>query len=674
MIYARFQSVALIFLLFICLQNNATGQILTFDFAGLAGDEASDNSNYNDANLASSTITRGAGLTASANADRYNATSWALTSIANAVTGNDYMEFTIDPDAGYQFTVSSIIISLQRSSTGPSAIAIRNSLDGYTANLDGSKNITDNINTQTFTFTFAQSASTAPVTYRIYMYAEATGGSGGPGDYTGNDIIVNGTVSSSTNTITTGTVSSPPFAVTCTATAAGTVAFTSTGTFSGNTYTAQLSDGAGSFASPINIGTLVSNANSGTINITIPVNMPGDNGYRIRVISSNPAVIGSISASFRINMSGAPCSYFEIESILVNSCGASTEGENEMFRFEVGALALNTSAISITWPNNPWLGICQNATTNNIVNQINNDITGGGQVLQPTGGVIPAGATVMFFTSTAFDYGLFDFSALNYTIYAVFQCPGNTNGHFANTDTPPCEGRTLTVTFSGYSTDEVTYDPCVLDDVDGEAVDFDVPGNPTYGNTGGCFAPFFPLPVEILSFDIICEDDFPKLEWSTATETNCDHFIILRSSGGNDFDVIATVKGAGNSNEILQYEYHDRSAPEGILYYRLTQTDFDGQSEVVGTLASACSTDENEFQIILISTENGNISLTFNTTESADVKCCLYDMTGALLHCECQSGEAGLRTISFNSEMPQGIYFITLTNGREIISSKFLIF
>ena len=50
------------------------GQILTFEFSALAGGEATATSNSNDVNLSGSTISRGAGLTASANAGRYNAT------------------------------------------------------------------------------------------------------------------------------------------------------------------------------------------------------------------------------------------------------------------------------------------------------------------------------------------------------------------------------------------------------------------------------------------------------------------------------------------------------------------------------------------------------------------------------------------------------------------------
>lgn len=176
--------------------TNSNGQILSFEFSGLAGNEETASSSTNDPNLTSSTISRGAGLTASNNSQRFNATTWALNSISDAVTGNKYMEFTITPNSGYQFSVSSIFINLQRSGTGPRAVALRSSVDGYASNLDQEYSINDVTSTQTFTFTFSQSNSTTPVTYRFYMYAEASGGSGGIGDGSGDDLIVYGSTSS----------------------------------------------------------------------------------------------------------------------------------------------------------------------------------------------------------------------------------------------------------------------------------------------------------------------------------------------------------------------------------------------------------------------------------------------------------------------------------------------
>ncbi len=82
--------------------------------------------------------------------------------------------------------------------------------------------------------------------------------------------------------------------------------FTSTGTFTANTYTAQLSNATGSFSSPVSIGTLISNANSGTINCTLPANTPSGTGYLIRVVSNGPALTGSVSNTFEIVLY-APC-------------------------------------------------------------------------------------------------------------------------------------------------------------------------------------------------------------------------------------------------------------------------------------------------------------------------------------------------------------------------------
>jgi len=169
-------------------------QILTFEFNGITGNEEAYGSNTNNTNLESSTISRGKGLHASANADRFNATNWGEIDIATSVTDKNYMEFTIEPKTGYEFSVTSIYIQLMRSATGPSAIAIRSSADDFATNLDAEYAIDDVETQQTFTFTFSQT-SYYPITYRIYMYAEDEGGSGGIGDKAGNDLVVNGSVS-----------------------------------------------------------------------------------------------------------------------------------------------------------------------------------------------------------------------------------------------------------------------------------------------------------------------------------------------------------------------------------------------------------------------------------------------------------------------------------------------
>ena len=177
-----------------CVVSFGFGQIITFDFNGLAGNEGSANSNSNDPNLTTSTITRGSGLTASAKGDRFNAINWATASIANAVSGDDYMEFTITPNSGYRFNITTIVVNFQRSPAGTRGIALRNSIDTYANNIDTEKAIADNASSQVFTFNVSQVNSSTAVTYRIYGWAEDTSGTGGF-EGSGNDIIVNGVVS-----------------------------------------------------------------------------------------------------------------------------------------------------------------------------------------------------------------------------------------------------------------------------------------------------------------------------------------------------------------------------------------------------------------------------------------------------------------------------------------------
>ncbi len=74
-----------------------------------------------------------------------------------------------------------------------------------------------------------------------------------------------------------------------------TVTFTSEGNYKpGNYFKAQISDENGSFASPIEIGSIQSSiTGNGTINCILPGSMKPKSGYRVRVVSTSPTAIGS---------------------------------------------------------------------------------------------------------------------------------------------------------------------------------------------------------------------------------------------------------------------------------------------------------------------------------------------------------------------------------------------
>lgn len=295
----------LFFLVLLFCTHHSFAQLLSFDFAGIAGNEPSVVSVLNAPGVQPSSISRGPGVTASANADRFNSFGWTTNL---ALDATDYLEFTIAPSAGHTLTVTSIIVSHQRSATGPTRFLLRTDRDGFNAvasNLVVSPDVTT---TRTDTFTLlSPPVISAPLTIRLHASAaESSTGSWGSGDSGGQDIIINGVITVGGNTVTTGAVSPLPVCISASDAATGTVSFTSSGAFNG-VFTAYLSNASGSFSSPLPVGSVTINATdpSGIIPVTIPAGLPGGTGYRIRVDAGSPAVIGTPGSSFSI-INGVP--------------------------------------------------------------------------------------------------------------------------------------------------------------------------------------------------------------------------------------------------------------------------------------------------------------------------------------------------------------------------------
>lgn len=87
------------------------------------------------------------------------------------------------------------------------------------------------------------------------------------------------------------------------------------------------------------------------------------------------------------------------------------------------------------------------------------------------------------------------------------------------------------------------------------------------------------LPIKLLSFAGACDKQNVVLKWSTATETNNSYFTVERSIEEINWQMIGTVEGAGNSSSLRTYSLIDRLPGQAISYYRLKQTDFDGNNK-----------------------------------------------------------------------------------------------
>jgi hypothetical protein len=122
-----------------------------------------------------------------------------------------------------------------------------------------------------------------------------------------------------------------------------------------------------------------------------------------------------------------------------------------------------------------------------------------------------------------------------------------------------------------------------------------IPMNSTKYITIGSTTSF--LPVELLSFDATAMDKTVHLDWQTASEMNNDYFTVERSEKGLEWEYVSTIKGAGNSIEINTYHAIDENPYSGLSYYRLKQTDLDGQFSYAPIRAVYLETDQQTVRI-----------------------------------------------------------------------------
>jgi hypothetical protein len=144
-----------------------------------------------------------------------------------------------------------------------------------------------------------------------------------------------------------------------------------------------------------------------------------------------------------------------------------------------------------------------------------------------------------------------------------------------------------------------------------------------------------PLPVTWLYFTGTTDGKGHTLNWATASETNNNFFELERAADGENFMSIARIEGAGNSNTMINYSYVDKLAPEGRVYYRLRQVDFNGKfdyaDEVVTLVRTARQTDTLDFLLYPNPSSKGAARLLISDFDAEMVIISITDMQGKIL-------------------------------------------
>ncbi len=188
------------------------------------------------------------------------------------------------------------------------------------------------------------------------------------------------------------------------------------------------------------------------------------------------------------------------------------------------------------------------------------------------------------------------------------------------------------------------------------------------------------LPIELLGFTVKAIDNSKvELNWSTCTEINNDFFTIERSNDGVIFEEIDYIEGAGNSNRIINYSQIDYNPNNGINYYRLKQTDFNGDFEYFNIEVVNLSIEKETSVSLYPNPVNTNNLMSYSIDgllNNLNVEIIINDMLGRVVFSEnLSSDENGLLkgSIDINSEIPKGNYILISNSNGNLNRSKFIV-
>jgi hypothetical protein len=94
------------------------------------------------------------------------------------------------------------------------------------------------------------------------------------------------------------------------------------------------------------------------------------------------------------------------------------------------------------------------------------------------------------------------------------------------------------------------------------------------------------LPVLFTKFETHCTNNGATVSWSTTSESNTNYFELQRSTNGNDWASVSTIKAAGNSSSEHTYQLPDFNG--GKAFYRIKEVDKDGQPVYTSIIRTNC--------------------------------------------------------------------------------------
>lgn len=181
-----------------------------------------------------------------------------------------------------------------------------------------------------------------------------------------------------------------------------------------------------------------------------------------------------------------------------------------------------------------------------------------------------------------------------------------------------------------------------------------------------------PLPIELVFFNGQCGNNFTTLNWQTASENNTSNYIIEKSDDGYNWNVIGSKEAAGNSIELIDYQYNDENRSNGLSYYKLKQVDNNGAVNIYGPIAVNCENGSSILEVYPNPLETFG-TINFTSTESGVLTLELTENSGKIIEHLTLVIENGQTIIPIDiASKSSGVYLLKASFNEQQLTQKII--
>lgn len=178
------------------------------------------------------------------------------------------------------------------------------------------------------------------------------------------------------------------------------------------------------------------------------------------------------------------------------------------------------------------------------------------------------------------------------------------------------------------------------------------------GNSGIMPGVSISLPLKLVSFSAVLNNDHTTLNWETADEVNVSHFEIERSTDGIIFTTAGKVTAVNNSSSTQTYSFPDPIAINQATYYRLKMIDVDNNYSYSKTVLVRSSVMTSVDINMYPNPARNATSLFIKSDLSGTATIRIFNMQGAVMNVQYNQVMKGENAIVINniSNLSNGVY------------------